>query len=394
MDRIISDFRGSISYLVFSDTGLDGRLKFGAWKLKLARSVFMSFMQMGLPDHMLPMIRVQLDGLSEAFNTESGWRSFEQNWRDKAGNLGNAAIHGLDGDQIQEGLPMLDLLPEIEAFSVDGFDESRFIRDHFLVIEREPFPLILDNHASKTVDGGIQHNPVLSTLLDEFDHEVKAAELNLEGGDILVADNLVLVGPKTVKAHGGMEVNALRTKLYTIFGKDVLFVKTGLGSYPDQLYHIDLYLTLLGEDQHGIDLAIGRVHTWDGCNWTEVLTDPMAKALQGYLDLVRIVLPSNQFRIVEWPLLWDNAGGQGRLYSYNNCLVEYNSGGKPRLILPSYAAEMTDFKKIKFEAADQKFIDCNPAAYELEWIMCNFHDEVIAKASLRCLTQVLRRTTG
>lgn len=390
MRKIISDFRGRITYLVFSDIDLHPALPFGEWKVETARSLFANLnanVEQGL---LSPILNVNLGGLSKEIGSLEDFQDFKKSWDEKSQQGNKAADVGLSSDPLsnptehtQGATDDMENAPAENLFPC--YADKKYIRDRFLVLHDEPNSTILDNCFLRT-DG--KPNPILKKLLGKLPYRIEDAALFLEGGDILVANTLVLVGRKTTDSHAGLP--NLQAKLEAIFGRDVYF-PTSTVPYSSELHHLDLYLTVLGEANGKIEIAIGRIHTWNGATWSTATNDSKSKEHQDYLDLVRLELHGDgRFCVVEWPLLFHD----GRIYSYNNCLVDRVNDSKPRLFLPSYIEGLGSAQvEAKFRAAETMFESHFGKIYDIRWVTCSFHEEVDAKASLRCLTQVLRRTT-
>lgn len=395
MSGLISDFRGRISHLAFSDDGLTSNLPLVKVKLQIARSLFSALLSNNVPGILNLHLNIKINDSIDSIQSEDEFEQFEKNLKKTSKQKNKQLVHGFgfdhsadfkEGHAIQAGSQSED-----EEMPIDCLG-SKFIRDHFLVFIHDTKTVIMDN-CYRTGEG--KPNPRLENLLVRFNYRAEAATLGLAGGDILVADSLVLVGRRTLNELGIGYTGDLLGQMQTKFDQAFFCPCPENVNVPDPLYHIDVYLTILGEEANGIHVAIGRIHTWDKevKGWKATTTSDGSKGLQSYLDAVRKILEdAGRFKITEWPLLYEVVGGKARLYTYNNCLVERISDSLTRIWLPSYVEGSVSGEK-KFQKLQNNFEQQILKEFTPIWIGGCLHDEVAAKASLRCLTQVLSRAT-
>ncbi len=391
MNRLISDFRGRITHLAFSDNGLDTKLPLINVKLKIAKSLFKA-LQSGPSLGLLgPSLNAKIGASMNFIRSKDDLKRFEKRMKQEAQQM--SMVLG-QGHRIQSAASA-DAVAEATSLDENEITpqqchSSAFIRDHFLVFKDGDRTVIFDNCYRTDED---RPNPRLLEMLNSFDCDVVAAKFNLAGGDVLVADSLVLVGRRTVKELLLVIPDNTLMKVGDEFDSTVFCPCPVAIEVPSPLYHLDLYLTVLGEKEGVIHVAIGRIHIWqNGIGWVPNTRDDGSKLLQDYLDAVRNNLENHgRFKITDWPLLFEVVGGKPRLYTYNNCLVEQINEDVTRLWLPSYVKGSVKGER-KFSQIEQDFKRLISKKFEVLWIEGCFHDEVAAKASLRCLTQVLRRS--
>lgn len=393
MRAILSDFRGRIAHLAFSDSGLEEAVKSGAWDLVECLISVLKIDQKSSSSS--PFLTLSIGGELEPIRSKRDYDHFKKQWKDKS----NQKSANGPGDFFEH--PNTTNINVGQESSQDALypaptvscDKSKFVRDQFLVILDRKDIVVLDNCYK-----GVQNspNPILMDFREKHNYKLENPPLKIEGGDILVADTLVLIGYKSVVENGGLKNLAFFQQLEYMFGLSIFCPGCDLSKPPELLYHIDMFITVLGEENGIIDVAIGCIHIWSELDnaWVPRVETKGAKELQRYIDEIRQKLEDKHwFRITDWPLLYEgDSDEEGRLYSLNNCLVESSKGSKPRLLLPQYSKINDKYISQKFGRAECEFEKQFKNLYHIEWVPCSFHAEAESGAGLRCLTQVLRRS--
>lgn len=292
------------------------------------------------------------------------------------------------------------------------FHVSQFVRDPFVVLQRDSGEPVLmrpfylwPTSTSKTNEQALVSRYIPDILSDQLGHHTTTTCLLVEGGNILSGDDFAVVGHRMVETNLTVhaqndELNSL-TKLLVkladslgvaeVFCPDYDFEDAGTGARPEGLYHLDLFLTLLGAQFSETTVALGTIKVWNGKEWKDAPADDPDQA---YLDEYAQVLRRGQgevhrFIIKRLPLLRH----EGAYFSYNNCLVETAPNGQVSLLLPTFKEGVMSDGQPDFEAMDKeverlvKRWKMNP-----RMIRRNFRSLGKRGAGLRCITQVLRRS--
>lgn len=307
-----------------------------------------------------------------------------------------------------------------------------WIRDPFLVMESSNGePILLDPFHPWPSD---RHTT--SLIVNRYISEMVSAQLQipskstpffLHGGNILAGDNFAVMGDQIFKTNNQEYNEKISTKsrerfqptLATILGlskKAIIVVRCPGIDFRGQpleqkwdalradwdmvekkLFHLDMYLTLVGKSSDGIteEILLGKVHEWDFSkeDWVEVgENDPMQRFLDWHELEYKRKFGSRKIpiKIIRIPLLrW-----QGMILSYNNCLVECPNGSRRRLYLPQFAWPNLD-KMIPnspdFERMDKEVIKQLKIDFDVKMIDMGFRLMAAHHSGLDCMVSVLER---
>lgn len=296
----------------------------------------------------------------------------------------------------------------------DIFELSVYVRDRVVVLGRnsDEVSLLKSFYIWPTEDKDSPQEHFVSRYIADMlsagipSINVRNSPLLMEGGDLLVGKDFALIGHRTLREnlHFHKKNNKLNTpqqildRFAETLGVSDAYCPTyfatpaGQDEAPRSLYHIDLYLTFLGERAEMELVALGEIMTWDGCTWKRAPNDdPEQEFLDNFERLLERGLPNGRrFIVKRLPLLrHDNV-----LLSYNNCLVETRSGGKPCVFLPTFEQGAKPEFTAAFKEADEMTIGTlDRWGIEVVPVRYDFHNWAGASAGMRCVTQVLRRTT-
>jgi hypothetical protein len=297
-------------------------------------------------------------------------------------------------------------IPPIIFGPIGSNQLSKYIRDFFLTQNHRLQTTTLLTHMFTKKGKAYATHSVPGCLSMSYDILLAETDCRFEGGDVLCGGGVAIIGHRTMDANEVLfnSVDLALKRLEDAFGVPVICpvslknLPNGMNAPPSNLYHVDLFLTLFGVCKGAILVAVATVMIWDGNSWRDA--DPELDE-QKYLDHFVGALEAQNgytFKVQRMPLLMieqDHKTGVKTFYSYNNCLVETSPSGKAKFILPSFKNGLpTGPAALQFGAADDKVAEivkcwgCEPV-----FVQSYFHDEAWSRAGLRCLTQVLRRTT-
>lgn len=300
--------------------------------------------------------------------------------------------------------------------SLDIFHLSAYVRDRFVVLRTDPGQIsLLESYYLWPTDE--RHHPSQDHFVSRYIADVLSANISnismrssplfFEGGDMLIGKDFALIGYRTLKQN--LLSHKSNPNLDTPEKVLCAFVETlgvpsvyclnffgfpvGYDDVPSALYHLDLYLTLLGERAGMVMAAVGEIMVWDGCAWERAPNDdPEQVFLDHFEYLLENGLPNGQRFIVKRLPLLRHAG---KHLSYNNCLVESHDGGRIRVYLPTFENGAPQGFEAALREADEKTISrLNQWRIEVSPVRYNFHTWAASAAGLHCITQVLTRSTG
>jgi hypothetical protein len=246
---------------------------------------------------------------------------------------------------------------------------------------------------------------ILSSVAGYFG---RASPFVFQGGDVLVGNDYAIVSRAILSEnhdlyHKGLLPFSLEeclTQMANSFGLTDVICPDGepywelLKSYtpPDELYHLDVFVTLAGQSLDGEEVAaIGKLHEWNGLDWKEVESE---NNIQTYLDNYATCLEGLghqklRFTTRRIPLFIDGH----LLYSYNNCLVEIDANGWRRVILPKFSTGPLSEMKLKMadEMARKAWSDLGFLVEMIEGDFVGLTAD--SKAGLRCRVNVVGRRT-
>lgn len=313
-------------------------------------------------------------------------------------------------NQVRIGRQQITVGSEIRFGTMVSF--AKYIRDFLLVKVGERGESILLQHKIKKLDAAVRVDnpeggvldPIFNTLVGQHNFCKSTTSLFLAGGDVLSGPGFALVGFETINANLSNfngDIDRTTDELATVLGvKEVYYphhsLEHDLSSTqpPDNLYHLDVFVTLLAPKKDKIQVAVGQVFDLIGNCWELAHEDdPEQKYLNGFEASLRKIGGNNSlFEVYRLPL----HRKQGVLYSHGNCLVETSPSGVKSVITPFFHSGykgQSPLEGIFKEADDRACIAFSEMGYQMIGVKGTFQDDADAKAGLRCLTQVLRRTT-
>ncbi|MCB9234212.1 MAG: agmatine deiminase family protein [Bacteroidia bacterium] len=325
-----------------------------------------------------------------------------------------------DQKQIQLDVVDLSLFPEIIRGADDNFP-NHWAQDPFCTLSEpggstlllEPFQFA---HRANQV--------IAEHLSDGLGLNLRSTRYFLEGGNILVGDDYMLVGRNLLLKNAekycpneSLE-NAqlwLEAEFRRLFGMDHIF---WIGNenpvqYPGNLlnagaeksqplFHLDLFVTLGGPSTEtpGAELVfVGQVMDADlkdaknesqktAFGMLKTALDEVANQITTYTDS----LHGPEFEVVRLPMKIGFGQTDMVIYSYNNCLVEVYRNVK-KVYLPEYSLESAHDPEGSICGcvtcqAERKF---SARGFRVIFVSGSFQQYAKAQGSLHCLTKVLQR---
>jgi hypothetical protein len=220
--------------------------------------------------------------------------------------------------------------------------------------------------------------------------DAQEGQLSLECFKILFAE---LMGLEKSIVIGEQEVKGKN--------KDNLIIPSSISENPQELFHLDTFLTLAGSKCDKDLVFLAKIHQWVGGEWVpgrSSKNDARLSMLGKYLEEVEGQLKANHFEIAYLPLLFHNHV----FYSYNNCLIEVYRDGlfgvlTKRAYIPQFQFEELDKyvenkSKPDFHRADcmakQAFCD---EGFDPVLVDMHFRTFAHSRVGLHCMVSVLSR---
>lgn len=240
------------------------------------------------------------------------------------------------------------------------------------------------------------------------------APLSFHGGNMLIADDFILVGAKHFNAtkkildkKSGILHNCndldLQTRAHfaAYLGKDMRIIPVGNAQYQhcilndgeewedspekEPFAHIDLYISLAGRDKNGqYQLVVGK----------PVATIPedetAVESLRQLMNPVVENLISEGFKVIRnpMPLTRSRPGSSNEYYCfYNNSLIEIDGNSK-RIWMPTFGHWHWKKSLRKYDIANREI--WHDLGFEVTELM-SFHPFVKQKAGVRCVTKYMGR---
>ena len=323
--------------------------------------------------------------------------------------------------------------------SPDGsYTVAKWTQDLFWTMEGHPsgVPELLFSAYLQT-DKGLWLS--LQAFLEDkaTDFPVRTTSLPLDGGNILVGENFMIVGLEHIERHSAMEgrnFESIQNQYLTDFNLDQMkgqiFVP-GINKHPAHMlkewpykeisitgvlpsqaqliYHLDLYLTLGGPLKNGKQLIFiaqysGKEHIlWENEDQSD---DLERQDLIEALDMVGGWLneqakwfeeeTSGFFEVERVPVIYSEDGTG--FISFNNCLVEIYEDAErthKNVYLPAYES-LTDFSFSPGGKAEsyQEYVGKIFGKYGFQpfWVKGPFDKMIDDGGSLHCVVKVLQRS--
>lgn len=303
--------------------------------------------------------------------------------------------------------------PRGECSPKDIFQLSAYVRDRVVVLGRNTVEVTLLKSfyiwPTSEMNPGQEHfvSRYIADMLsaNRSNINVRHSPILIQGGDLLVGKDFALVGHRTLKEN--ISFHMLNPNLDTpekilarfaaalgvssVYCPTYLNLPKGFNDVPDSLYHLDLYLTFLGDRAGMLLVALGEIMVWDGCSWERAPNDDPEQEFLDHFEwlLEQGLLNDQRFIVKRLPLLRH----ENIHLSYNNCLVE-TYAGRPRVFLPTFETGANEGFEAAFKEADERTINMlDQWGIDVVPVRYDFHNWASAAAGLRCITQVLRRTT-
>ncbi|MDP5170648.1 MAG: hypothetical protein NWR72_10410 [Bacteroidia bacterium] len=299
-------------------------------------------------------------------------------------------------------------------------------QDLFWVLEDTSNPDNLKLLVSEDLVHGrsrMHQRPSLEALLEQERYSVLTTDLPLEGGNILVGEDFMLIGKEHITQYSattgeayqdildwywaafkfkgtprnvfvpGLDVTAAYQKTKWPLNKEGI---DGIAPDSDQLiYHLDLYLTLGGKLANGKQLIfvaqykpeeylIGQIP--DSSNipkalaiiseWLDQQADWLENRTDGFFHVERI------------PILYFASSSPG-FASFNNGLIENISPQEKYAYLPDYEFTSQEEKMSSMRALVENVFAKHQ--FSVKWIQGRFENMISDAGSLHCRVKVLRR---
>jgi hypothetical protein len=319
----------------------------------------------------------------------------------------------LDGAQILKQFQ--NIAPESQALRESDFSQFyKYVSDPFLAIRLhngatgilEPY-YFWPNSRRESSPSLLFSQYLPRILTSQSDILIRSSPYFFQGGNLLVGSDFAIVGRDIIQqnliAYGKQFKNPplealLRDLAVTMGVKSVICPdlefdrKTGIVlSQNRSLYHLDIFLTLAGQDSEGKELAmVGTIVDWDEKTetWNPANEhDPTQKLLDNYADLLEMHQSSQlNFHPIRIPL----PRFAGLLYSYSNCLVEIFPNGRKRVYLPRLSNTDSDEQHFKLSDNLVKKV-WNSWNFEVCFVRFDFRGLASESAGLHCITNILRR---
>ncbi len=287
---------------------------------------------------------------------------------------------------------------------------TEWVQDHFVVLQNSPdsYALLEPVQFRRSNVTRLGDQLIADYVAAQLDYYVKPFAFRLEGGNILVGDNYVLIGShilfknwllfnrklnfdqiiQYVQWSSGVE-NIIWTGAQGGFGTEVQVLegdKTPMHLMP----HIDMFITLGGKTERDAELIFVAEITDDSCI---SVRDNFKNQYNNYLDLVARVLEAydddGRFEVERLPNILYRLG-DSVLIPFNNCLNEMVEGDE-YLFLPEYLLSHSNWaqqtQKIPFDINDRRqYIKLN-APFDC----ISFHSFTGTNNSLNYLIKVMYR---
>lgn len=292
---------------------------------------------------------------------------------------------------------------------------SIWVQDPFLVVADEECGgsglVLVEPHAKIA---GTNDDEIANHFEELKIYRSKNAPLSFHGGNMLVADDFILVGAKhfnatkkliaeqSEKLHRCDELDEMTRKHFANYlGKNMRIIPVGNGQFHDCILdytqaweetqekepfaHIDLYISLAGRNKNGqYQLVVGE----------PVATMPEDEAavasLKELMNPVVEKLTLEGFKIIRnpMPLTRSRAGSNNEYYCfYNNALVEIDGNSK-RIWMPTFGHWHWKKSLRKYDIENREI--WHNLGFEVTDLM-SFHPFVKQKAGVRCVTKYMGR---
>jgi|GEM_PF-985753 len=289
---------------------------------------------------------------------------------------------------------------------------SIWVQDPFLVVADEEYNssgliLIEPEEGLKGTDD--------DEIADHFEkldiYRAENAPLSFHGGNVLVADDFILVGANHFNSTKKIVAKELkrvedcktldertRNHFARYLGRDMKIIPVGNTKYhhckidgeiqkgrgvvKEPFTHIDMYISPAGRDENGqYQLVIGDPIAMN------VDDESAVQSLKGLMEPVVENLTSQGFKIIRNPMPLNNVSGNSYYCYYNNSLIEIDENSK-RIWIPTFGHG--DWKESLRRYDIQNREIWRDLGFEVIELM-DFHPFVRQKAGVRCVTKFMGR---
>lgn len=269
---------------------------------------------------------------------------------------------------------------------------------------QDPFIVTSNSKEIKLITPLNQKNPIVKFLENNKIYPVQLVPINFHGGNIIVADDFVLIGANhfvinqkqlldTFGRPADINLDAETKKLLKEYlGVNMEIIPVGNSKYHNQSMvepfpHIDLYITLAGRNTQGrYQLLVGKT----------VAANPkdyhLANSLNQCIEPIVAELTKKGFDIIRnpIPLTRDNIFEGDTYYCYyNNCLVEID-GATKRVWMPTFGHDEWSEQLKKYDAENKAI--WHQLGFDVIELM-NFHPFVNHGGGIHCITKCVKRVS-
>lgn len=269
---------------------------------------------------------------------------------------------------------------------------------------QDPFIVTSNSKEIKLLTPSNQQNSIVKFLENSRIYPVQRVPISFHGGNILVADDFVLIGANhyvinqkqlldTFERPTDINLDAeTKNLLKEYLGVNMEIIPVGNSKYHNQSMvepfpHIDLYITLAGRNTQGqYQLLVGKT----------VAANPkdyhLANSLNHCIEPIVAELTKKGFAIIRNPIpLTRGKVFEGDTYYcyYNNCLVEIDNGTK-RVWIPTFGHDKWSEQLKEYDTKNKEI--WHQLGFDVIELM-NFHPFVNHGGGIHCITKCIKRVS-
>ena len=284
----------------------------------------------------------------------------------------NGINHSADMFDVSEIAENEDVIVVYEYFS----GVNPWIRDAFFPANRHQNEcLLLDTVDEDASDQGWAKRLCKMKLASGLRFKIagpsddQSNNLGIAGGDVLIDDKWVFLGHRARVLEDLIQQEMPGQELVVLHEKE---------AYPE-LYHIDLFMTLTGQEEEGQYVVL-----MGQCVALQPEFKAEAMRLNVCLDAMATRLEKQyNLKVLRNPIPLDY-----HFYAYNNCLLEV-SPGKRRVWLPAYTFDLPQHKKLRELELENEQI-WQSLGFSTTLVNAGFSDLLGIRAGLHCITNEVR----
>jgi len=320
------------------------------------------------------------------------------------------------------------LMVDALQYKVNAQVNTRWIEDPFIVLE------MLDDRVALLEPFDSRQMQVAGQLSNAYGAFIKSTDLKLEGGNMLVGDDYVLIGKDQLVANlelvgvdSAHSYSVLKQNLEDRL-RDLLGIKRiiWVGNYTclrnmlalpgpnfswQPLFHLDMFLTLGGrssaQDYQGdemifvaeLKLEPKDLESYVQGDLGEEGEDGRWKPLRLFKDRLDEVArffedhhhhdPGPRFHVERFPIRVKLCQNRPTvIHSFNNCLVEWYDGFR-RIYLPQYDVVGNCEGKSSLQCWTESLL--SDLGYRVTWVDGSFSAYAKDNGALNCMAKVLKR---